>query len=368
MEDRLERALKHVHEESLQLDQKPRKAVLALPSLLPTPVVEVALKVLFQHYAQPPAVTLLPIPLLACVGAGLRNALVVDLGWEECVVTAVGEYKEVCQRRSVRAGKMLTREMGKVLEEEAKNQSTGETEVSFEYAEEVTQRMVWCRSRDGSEEATKMIKLPAPNDDSSYIHISFLRLSKPAETAFFASDGSDDDHNLAIPNLLYTTLLALPVDLRALCVSRIVFTGGLSNLPGLKTRILSELDALISKRGWDIVHSYGSATAVHDRILKERSVNAAAMHPSSSDVPLSPSKKPLQEAIPHSARIHDDKHDDVTLKAERAAHKGRVDVVKGVVRGVETLGPWAGASLMVSLRVKGVREIDREQKSDEWNL
>ena len=58
----------------------------------------------------------------------------------------------------------------------------------------------------------------------------------------------------------------------------------------------------------------------------------------------------------------------MTLKAEREAHKGRVEAVKGVVRGVETLGPWAGASMMVSLRVKGVREIDREQKSDEWNL
>ena len=161
VEDRLERASRAVHEGYLQLDNKPRKAVLAIPSLLPTPLVEVALKVLFQHYAQPPAVTLLTTPLLACVGAGLRNGLVVDFGWEECVVTAVGEHKEVYQRRTVRAGRLLTREMGKLVEEEIRNQSAngteGENEVSFEYAEEVTQRMGWCRSREGSEGAVRTI-------------------------------------------------------------------------------------------------------------------------------------------------------------------------------------------------------------------
>lgn len=376
VEDKLERALRTVHSDYLQLDQKPRKAVLVLPSLLPTPLVEVALKVLFNHYAQPPAVTLLTIPLLVCVGAGLRNALVVDLGWEECVVTAIGEYKEICQRRSVRAGKLLTREMAKLLEEETRNQTTtqsGGSEVSLEFAEEVTQRMAWCRSRNGTEEATSMIKLPSPDPEShSNIHISFIRLSKPVETSLFATEqGLDDDHKLPIPALAYRTLLSLPVDLRAICVSRVVFTGGISNLPGLKQRVLQQLDQLISTRGWDLVHSYGSATVAHDRILQERSANIAAHRQQrqvNGEVPLSPAKKPIQEAIPHSQRIHDDTYDNVTLKAEREAGKGRVEVVRGVVRGVDSLGAWAGASLMSSLRVKGVQEIEREHKREEWNL
>jgi actin-related protein len=378
VEDKLERALRTVHADYLQLDQKPRKALLVLPSLLPTPLVEVALKVLFNHYAQPPAVTLLTTPLLVCVGAGLRNALVVDMGWEECVVTAIGEYKEVSQRRSVRAGKLLTREMAKLLEEEVKNQTTtdsttSESDVSFEYAEDVTQRMAWIRSRSNTAEATGMIKIPSPDPAShSNIHISFIRFSKPAEISFFASEqGLDDDHKLAIPALAYRVLLSLPVDLRAICVSRVVFTGGTSNLPGLKQRVLQELDQLISDRGWDTVHSYGSATAHHDRILQERSANIAAHRQQrqvNGEVPLSPAKKPIQEAIPHSERIHDDKYDNVTLKAEREAGKGRVEVVKGVVRGVNSLGAWAGASLMSSLRVKGVHEIEREHRREEWNL
>ena len=35
--------------------------------------------------------------------------------------------------------------------------------------------------------------------------------------------------------------------------------------------------------------------------------------------------------------------------------------VAGVVRGVETLGAWAGASLLAHLRVKGVVEIERDR-------
>jgi hypothetical protein len=120
-----------------------------------------------------------------------------------------------------------------------------------------------------------------------------------------------------------------------------------------------------------VVHSYGSATAHHDRILQERSANIVAHRQQrqvNGEVPLSPAKKPIQEAIPHSERIHDDKYDNVTLKAEREAGKGRVEVFKGVVRGVNSLGAWAGASLMSSLRVKGVHEIEREHRRDEWNL
>lgn len=378
VEDRLERALRTIHIDHLQLDQKPRKAVLAVPTLLPSPLLEVALKVLFNYSAQPPAVTILTTPLLACVGAGIRNALVVDIGWEEAVVTAVGEYKEIFQRRSIRAGKMLTREMAKVLKEEVKNQrhvddaggGSDVSEVSFEYAEEVTQRMGWCRARPESSpqvEQSGMVRLPSPDPDAesqSHIHMSFFRLSKPAESVLFTSSamGGDDDHDLPIHPLAYGVLLALPLDLRAICISRIVITGGVSHLPGLKTRLLQELSHLVETRGWDPVNNYGSATAHRDKILRERSVNVPRNRQEAEpEVPLSPAKKPIQESIPHSQRIHDDKYDNITQKAEREASKGKTEMVKGVVRDVETLGAWAGASLVASLRVKGVHEVEREE-------
>ena len=84
MSDRLERAVRQIHTEHLQLvSSRTLKAALIVPSLTPTPILEVVLRVLFQHYAQPPTITLLTTPVLSCLSAGLRSALVVEIGWEE---------------------------------------------------------------------------------------------------------------------------------------------------------------------------------------------------------------------------------------------------------------------------------------------
>ena len=154
--------------------------------------------------------------------------------------------------------------------------------------------------------------------------------------------------------------------------------------PGLKSRLLSELQQLINACGWDAVKSYGSAQQHHDRILRERSANAPPptntnklhQHPHSSSteepdshsspsISLSPTKKPLQDSLPHYQRVHDDIKDPITIKAERhtlASKEQREAIARGTVRGVETLGPWTGASLVVgTMQVKGVHEVEREE-------
>ena len=52
--------------------------------------------------------------------------------------------------------------------------------------------------------------------------------------------------------------------------------------------------------------------------------------------------------------------DPIEEKIRREQDKGRKSTVSGVIRGVETLGAWAGASLLVNLRIKGVVEIERD--------
>ncbi|KAI6826344.1 fungal-specific actin related protein [Hortaea werneckii] len=395
VEDKLSRAVREIHTEHLQLDTKPRKACLAIPSLLPTPLLELVLRALFEHWQQPPSIMVLTTPILATVGAGLRCALVIDVGWEETVVTGIGEYREVAQRRSVRAGRDLVREMRKVLgdaTDQSKSERKESTRVSFAEAEEVLQRMGWCRPQssgqseeDASKNAAVKKRIPLP---SGTLEVPFSRLSDPADTTLFATGSTTerlDAHELPLPLLAYKALLALPLDLRSLCISRIVLTGGLSHLPGLKTRLLNELQQLISARGWDAVNSYGSAQQHHDRIVKERSANAPPPtntnkphqpppHSSSTEEPdsqssppisLSPTKKPLQDSVPHHQRVHDDIKDPITNKAERhtlASKEQRDGVARGTVRGVETLGPWTGASLVVgTMRVKGVHEVEREE-------
>ncbi|KAI7089253.1 hypothetical protein KC356_g2615 [Hortaea werneckii] len=388
VEDKLSRAVREIHTEHLQLDTKPRKACLAVPSLLPTPLLELVLRVLFEHWQQPPSIMVLTTPILATVGAGLRCALVIDVGWEETVVTGIGEYREVAQRRSVRAGRDVVRGMRKVLDEStdrSESERKESTRVNFAEAEEVLQRMGWCRPQfDASKDSTVKKRLPLP---SGTLEVPFSRLSEPAENTLFATSTSIDQldaHELPLPLLAYKALLALPLDLRSLCTSRIVLTGGLSHLPGLKSRLLNELQHLITARGWDAVNSYGSAQQHHDRILKERSANAPPPtntnkprqypHSSSTEEPdshssppisLSPTKKPPQDSLPHHQRVHDDIKDPITIKAERhtlASKEKRDGAVRGTVRGVDTLGPWTGASLVVgTMRVKGVHEVEREE-------
>lgn len=388
VEDKLERAVRKIHADFLQLpSQKPLKAVLAIPPLLPTPLLEIALKVLFNHYAQPPSAVIMATPLLACIGAGLRNALVVDMGWEETVVTAVGEYKEISQRRSVRAGKMLTREMARLIAKEARaehdtqaSKGDNDSEVSFEYAEDVTRRMGWCRPRDQQQargDQATLVKLPHPSAGGTgtrTMNVFFNRLSEPAETTLFPSPttmesglAKHDDHELPLPTILYHTLLALPLDLRAVCMSRITFTGGLSSLPGLKHRLLQELQHLLDTRIWNPVASYGSATKYQSDILAERSANIVAyrkQHEKSLATAgeVAKMKQEARDAIPPRERLHDDVGDQLSARAERQLRiAAEQEGVKGVVRGVKSLGAWAGASLVAGLRVKGVHEVEREE-------
>jgi len=63
------------------------------------------------------------------------------------------------------------------------------------------------------------------------------------------------------------------------------------------------------------------------------------------------------------AGLVDPEPDPITLKlasqAARAAPSAAA--VGGVVRGVESLGAWAGASLVAQLRIRGIVEIEREK-------
>ena len=89
------------------------------------------------------------------------------------------------------------------------------------------------------------------------LQIPFSDLAEPCEHALFAAERDPralDDEELPIHLLIYQSLLQLPVDARSLCMSRIIFVGGGSNIAGLKSRVLDELDDFIEKRGWNPVH------------------------------------------------------------------------------------------------------------------
>ncbi|TDZ28295.1 Serine--tRNA ligase [Colletotrichum trifolii] len=106
VEDKIDRAIREALTKFLLIDSRPRRTALVLSSSVPLPLVSAALDVLFHRY-QAPTVSLLSAAVMSTLGAGMRSALVVDLGWAETVVTSVYEYREMRTSRTVRGGKML---------------------------------------------------------------------------------------------------------------------------------------------------------------------------------------------------------------------------------------------------------------------
>lgn len=406
--DKLERAVREVVTKHLLIDMKGKRLVVVVPSLMPHPLLNTVLGTLFTAF-QNPGITLLSPPVLSTMVAGLRSALVVDIGWRETIVTGIYEYREIHEKRTTRAMRMVTLEMARLLErqdvkqgrsaakpaddlgEEAEDEMVA---LDLDQAEEVTTRMAWCRSRsrsrlasstsrdqptqlvsiaeDGSEDPAGSgeleedipISIPSPSSPRLSIQLPFSAFASPIETGLLGNSlerHQFDEHEQPLHKLIYTSLLSLPPDVRAVCMSRIIFTGGGSKIPGLKARLLDELTALVEARGWDQVE--GKAADERRRRLKEISGNrqiAKAKGLETKITDTSTDRKPIEAITSIPASLAPQIPDPIEEKIRREKHKGTKTTLSGVIRGVESLGAWAGASLLVSLRINGVVQIERD--------
>ena len=418
--DKIERAVREAITKHLLVDMKGKRLVVVMPNLMPHSLLNKVLGTLFATF-QNPNITLLSPPILATAVAGLRSGLVVDIGWRETVVTAIYEYREVHEQRTTRAMRMVTLEMARLLERQDTEQGndprrpTVELEeeatdslvaVDLEQAEEVTTRMAWCRSRSvpstgppisqglrdklgsiAEQEETastsssdskenSSVSVPSPSSPRLSIQLPFSVLSSPVETALLADSLQRhqlDDHDQPIHKLIYQSLLSLPPDVRAVCMSRIIFTGGGANINGLKARLLDEVTALVQARGWDPVEGKAAderrgrsrenrgkrAVDEKKRELREVSGNRYSAKKLDNDTERE-NQTPLEASTPTPASLAPQLSDPIEEKLRREQNKETRPSISGVIRGVHSLGAWAGASLLVSLRIKGVVEIDRD--------
>ena len=418
--DKIERAVREAITKHLLVDMKGKRLVVVMPNLMPHSLLNKVLGTLFATF-QNPNITLLSPPILATAVAGLRSGLVVDIGWRETVVTGIYEYREVHEQRTTRAMRMVTLEMARLLERQDTEQGndprrpTVESEeeatdslvaVDLEQAEEVTTRMAWCRSRsvpstgppisqglrgklgsiteeeekasisssDSKEDSS--ISVPSPSSPRLSVQLPFSVLSSPVETALLADSLQRhqlDDHDQPLHKLIYQSLLSLPPDVRAVCMSRIIFTGGGSNINGLKARLLDEVSALVEARGWDPVEGRAAderrgrlrenrgkrAVDEKKRELREVSGNRYSAQKHDNDTERE-NQTPLETSTPTPASLAPQISDPIEEKLRREQNKETKPAVSGVIRGVHSLGAWAGASLLASLRIKGVVEIDRD--------
>lgn len=371
VEDKIERAIREIYNKYLLTDAGSSRLVLVLPSVVPHPLLASLLSAIFQRWRYP-SITLLPAATMSTVSAGLRSSLVVDIGWEETTVTAIYEYREIQSKRSVRAMKNLMQYMGKFLtsliheKEGGKYSEEDETvSVTFEYCEELLTRQAWCKPKkplgdtesqetdnsapseaNDDEPSSKLsntsVNIPLPlRSGPTYVDVPFSKFSDPVEATLFGigSERSNwDDQDMPLDILIYKSLLSLSPDIRGSCMSRIIFMGGGANIPGIRERILNDVDSQIREYQWN---------PTSGRIISKRRMHQDAKRNGVHD------KNTAQERPEPESNFIDERFEQTSKDSKPYAH--------GIVRQVETLGPWAGASLLAGLRVKGVVEIEREK-------
>ena len=374
---------------------------LVIPSALPLPLLSTILDTLFTNF-QPPNISLLSAPALTTIAAGLRSALIVDIGWAETVVTAVYEYREVQCRRSIRGCKLHGKEMFKMLVEAidpaVSKETSNEEEfwikarqiLSFEECEEVISRVAWCKDMDkekskvapqgltpvkeedelrssvrsltsgNEEDALTSIPLRSTNPPRT-LQLPFSKLAEPCETALFASDRVEDfdDEELPLQLLVYRSLLQLPVDIRSMCMPRIVFVGGGSKILGLKERVLEELSVLIDRLGWDPVRGKAVEQYRKNPGLKNRRIQTndgpKVIPDGSGDDPDDPSTGTIIAALLRHEL------DPIEEHLKRESGKGVKPEELGYLRAVESLGAWSGGSLLSQLKVPAVSIVTQDQ-------
>jgi len=192
------------------------------------------------------------------------------------------------------------------------------------------------------------------------VQLPFQSLAEPCETTIFAQ-GSNihelDDEELPIHLLVYKALLQLPVDVRSVCMSRIIFVGGASSIPGLQGRVLYEVTRLVESRGWDPV--LGRAA---DKLrLKRRSVRTGNMPAIREPTEvLSDASEELRFGATAAADAPHEP-DPIEDQLRRDASKGAPSSASGTLRVVASLGAWSGASILSQLRIPAVAVVEREQ-------
>jgi Actin len=383
----------------LLIDSRPRRMTLVIPSALPLPLLTAVLGTLFTNF-QPPTISLMSAPVLTTVAAGLRSALIVDVGWAETVVTGVYEFREVQCTRSVRATKLFGEAMFRMLADDidptgSKSQSGGKKAdtncrnlPSFEECEEIAIRMAWCKpgkqletrkfSRgltpvkeeeelkasmraldiSADSDAGSMISIPlSSTDPPQSVLLPFSKLAEPCESALFAAStlAEDlDDEELPLHLLVYRSLLRLPVDVRSICMSRIVFIGGGSLIPGLRKRIIGEVASLIDEQKWDPV----KGKAVDQYRSNPKLQRTKPRQPGPTEIL---EEQGVMETPTPSAALIEQEYDPIDEQLKKEAAKGKLPVESGHLRAVDSPGAWSGGSLLSQLKIPAISMVEREQ-------
>ena len=329
---------------------------------------------------------------MSAVAAGVRSALVVDMGWTETVITSIYEYREVKSTRTVRSGRFLVDELHDLCWRQIKGPDTQMLEsdhrvVNFEDCEDVIYRLMWCRpsSFKSSQRQSTLLEtveeeqdelptgVPSPSDPSGQVTVQFelLNGSKPVDLTFNdladVCDHTFFDHpNLKSPYdydvlplhvAVHQHLLEVPVDVRAACLPRIIFTGGCSNILGIKERAMDELKYLIGKRGWETT----SGVAFEHLKSKKNLRRSGTEPPQNGEEPSRPlSSTSVEQISEQKVRAAHLVPEEDPIEAKVLRGRPKPVTITPEPRAVHSLGSWTGASLLCHLKIPIIATVDKE--------
>ncbi|KAM0458735.1 hypothetical protein ACHAPV_005724 [Trichoderma viride] len=382
--DKLDRLLRDAFGRCLLIDSRPRRAGLVIDPAVPIPILSTVLDLLFKGF-QAPMISLMSTATMSAVAAGVRSGLIIDMGWSETIVTSVYEYREVKCTRSERAGRYLHNKLYGVLRKlltDKDEDEGGVRAISFAECEDIMCRLAWCRplafKKAQAQRQSQQLDTVEEQDESEPEHsqgsmasiplrsttpprtldVSINKIADICDETFFdlsIAPTTFDDHELPLHLLVYQHLLQLPMDVRATCMPRIIFTGGCSNILGVKERVVDEVMSMVNKKGWANVSGKHVEETRNSQFADRRASVAQSV---SSTATASDPGEEQESSRPSSIATASDISDPIEAKVAR--HRPQIQQLQGEFRTLHSLGSWAGASLVCQLKIPAMATVDRE--------
>ncbi|GAV28813.1 hypothetical protein PMKS-002289 [Pichia membranifaciens] len=236
------------------------KLLLVQNSIFPTVYNKILTDILIKELLMR-AVVILPTPLMVAIGSGSSFALVIDIGWSLTTIVPVFDYRVLDNFLTFtnRAGSRLHYELLSALKEEGIDAGS----VSFRELEN----------------AISLLDSITSNSNDELIACGGFLVRKKIFTEaiqrlFFSYEPSVQYEDNETPILKLATDIIysrLPIDLRKSISSRIIITGGISNLKGFRQTLLAKVDEAVSQKTCGIETLGGWAGAsIYSTIMKHQ--------------------------------------------------------------------------------------------------
>lgn len=244
----LERIIYFVLTQGLLVDPKRCKIVFIESLYLPKPYKEIIARVcLFNLHCV--SLTFIPSSIMTCVGSGSDCGIIVDMGYNQTTITPIFDFRILFKetRTTTRSCKLIH----KYLYDEFQRLGI---DTSFEFIEDFIMNSCTLEEVDDKEE------LEIPNG---------LRHKCVKDSLFNDLPGvCKDDENKTVIELIIEMIDKFPIDLKLKLASRIIFTGGISKIPGVSSFILDQLseykvNSIFSLGPWKGASLYLSTNSIN---------------------------------------------------------------------------------------------------------